>query len=102
MEKIQVDYEEMYDKSNKIEFLKKLFEQYKKDMYSFNSLAEEISFLYNLGLFFSEYFEEDINFKQEEYIQYIFRNASDYYYSIYCYLQGIKIFENNLDILGYD
>lgn len=52
MEKIQVDYEEMYDKSNKIEFLKKLFEQYKKDMYSFNSLAEEISFLYNLGLFF--------------------------------------------------
>ncbi|EGO5853950.1 hypothetical protein HKH37_002085, partial [Enterococcus faecalis] len=69
MEKIQVDYEEMYDKSNKIEFLKKLFEQYKKDMYSFNSLAEEISFLYNLGLFFSEYFEEDINFKQEEYIQ---------------------------------
>ncbi|EHB6434853.1 hypothetical protein JWS93_002269, partial [Enterococcus faecalis] len=75
MEKIQVDYEEMYDKSNKIEFLKKLFEQYKKDMYSFNSLAEEISFLYNLGLFFSEYFEEDINFKQEEYIQYIFRNA---------------------------
>ncbi|HCQ8727668.1 TPA: hypothetical protein OMH12_001176, partial [Enterococcus faecalis] len=58
MEKIQVDYEEMYDKSNKIEFLKKLFEQYKKDMYSFNSLAEEISFLYNLGLFFSEYFEE--------------------------------------------
>lgn len=102
MEKIQVDYKEMVDKSNRIEFLKKLFEQYKKEMFLFNSLTEEISFLYNLGLFFSEYYEQDINLKQEAYIQYIFRNANDYYYSIYCYLKGIKIFENNLDTLGHD
>lgn len=102
MEKIKVNYKEMYNKSNEIDFLKKIFEQYKKEKYFFYSLKEEIHFLYNLGLFFSEYYENNIDFKHEEYIHYMFRNANDYYYSIYCYLQGIKIFENNLDILGYD
>lgn len=102
MGKEQVDYKEMYDKSNEIVFLKKLFEKYKKEAYFFYNLSEEIAFLYNLGLFFSEHYEKSINLKQEEYIQYIFRNANDYYYSIYCYLQGIKIFENNIDTLRYD
>ncbi|WP_430607961.1 hypothetical protein IGI92_000558 [Enterococcus sp. DIV2379] len=102
MEKIRVDYNQMFDNSNEIEFLKKMFEQYKKEIYIFNSLAEEISFLYNLGLFFSECYEKNTSLNQEDYIEFIFRNANDYYYPIYCYLQGIKIFENNLDTLGYD
>ena len=84
MEKIQVNYEEMYNRSDEIEFLKKQFEQYKKEAYFFNSSAEEIAFLYNLGLFFSEHHEKNIDLKHEEYIQYIFRNANDFYYSIYC------------------
>ena len=102
MEKIRVDYNQMFDNSNEIEFLKKMFEQYKKEIYIFNSLAEEISFLYNLGLFFAECYKKNTSLNQEDYIEFIFRNANDYYYPIYCYLQGIKIFENNLDTLGYD
>jgi len=44
MEKIQVNYEEMYNRSDEIEFLKKQFDQYKKEAYFFNSSAEEIAF----------------------------------------------------------
>lgn len=98
MEKIQVNYEEMYNRSDEIEFLKKQFEQYKKEAYFFNSSAEEVAFLYNLGLFFSEYYEKNIDLKHEEYIQYIFRNANDYYYSVYCYLQGKHLFSKKLKL----
>lgn len=102
MKKIQINYEEMYNRSDEIEFLKKQFEQYKNEAYSFNSSAEEVAFLYNLGLFFSEHYERNIDLKRKEYMQYIFRDEKYYYYSVYCYLQGIKIFENNLETLGYD
>lgn len=92
----------MFEKSNEIEYLKYLFENYENDIYNFNNSTEEIGFLYNLELFFSEYFEKNIETNKENNINYIFRSSNNFYYSIYCYLQGIQIFEANIDILGYD
>lgn len=70
--------------------------RYQKGKLNFSSLQQEISFLYNIGLYFSEYYETD------DRIQLIFRKDDQYYLAIYFYLKGIKLYEENKDLLELD
>lgn len=70
--------------------------RYQDGNLSFETLQHEISFLYNIGLYYSEYYESD------DRIQTIFRNDDKYYLAIYYYLKGIKLYEENKDLLDSD
>lgn len=84
---------------NKEEFLKFMsistekemliyFNNYLQGTYLFDSIKHEISFLYNLGLFFSDLYSKAIQ-------QDIFRNEDKYYNAPFCYLKAIQIYEAN-------
>ena len=70
--------------------------RYQDGKLDFETLQHEISFLYNIGLYYSEYYESD------DRIQTIFRNDDKYYLAIYYYLKGIKLYEENKELLDSD
>lgn len=69
---------------------------YNKGEIAFDTVRHEISFLYNLGLFYSEYFET------EDHIELIFRKEDKYYSSVYYYLKAIKLYEDNKETVDKD
>lgn len=72
-----------------IEDLEKFVNRYNKGELIFQTKQAEISFLYNLGLWYSEYYEET------ELEKLIFRKEDKYYLPVYFYLKAIKIYEDN-------
>ncbi len=63
------------------------FNNYLQEIYSFDSIKNEISFLYNLGLFFSDLYPVDNKI--------VFRNEDKYYNAPFCYLKAIQLYETN-------
>lgn len=70
--------------------------QYSNGELSFETIQHEISFLYNMGLFYSEYYET------HDIIELIFRKEDKYYLAIFYYLKAIKLYEENKDTLDKD
>lgn len=68
-------------------------DHYLNGEFIFSTVIHEISFLYNLALFFTECYS--INIDSKEYINYVFRQEDKYYYPIFYYLKAIKLYENN-------
>ena len=87
-----IQFSEIEDLDN-IEFYEK---RYQEGVLCFETLSEEITFLYNLGLFYTEYYQTQDQIKQ------IFRIEDKYYLSIYYYLKGIKLYEDNKEKLQED
>lgn len=79
-----------------IEDFKTYENRYKNNELKFERFQYEISFLYNLGLFYSEHYET------HNPIDIIFRKDDKYYLAIYYYLKAIKIYEDNRNILDTD
>lgn len=78
---------------NEIELLVR---QYKKGEKAFKNLQDEISFLYDIGSFYAEYYQI------KDPIRTIFRDEDKYYIGIYYYLKAIRIYEDNKNILDND
>ncbi len=64
------------------------FNNYLQSMYLFDSIKHEITFLYNLGLFFSDLYSKDMQ-------KSIFRNEDKYYNAPFSYLKAIQLYEEN-------
>lgn len=67
-------------------------ENYRNNIYTFESPKHEISFLYNLGLFFSEIYQTG------NWLEMIFRKEDKYYYPIYFYLKAVHIYEKDYSL----
>lgn len=67
-------------------------DNYRNNIYTFESPKHEISFLYNLGLFFSEIYQADNWFEM------IFRKEDKYDYPIYFYLKAVQIYELDVSL----
>lgn len=90
----------MWEDFLKIDSLKKVDEyrdKYDKNEIVFCSKNEEITFLYNLGLFYAEYL-----FKNNIERTPIFRKEDNDYLPCFYYLKAIKLFEDNYDIISQD
>lgn len=70
--------------------------QYSNSELDFETIQHEISFLYNIGLFYSEYYET------QDRIELIFRKEDKYYLAIFYYLKAIKLYEENKEVLDKD
>ncbi len=64
------------------------FNNYSLEQYTFDNSKYEITFLYNLGLFISKVYSQDI-------LQNLFRSEDKYYYAPFCYLKAVQIYETN-------
>lgn len=78
---------------NEIELL---VSQYNKGEKIFKNLQDEISFLYNIGSFYAEYYQI------KDPIRTIFRDEDKYYIGIYYYLKAIRLYEDNKDAIDND
>lgn len=78
---------------NEIELL---VSQYNKGEKIFKNLQDEISFLYNIGSFYAEYYQI------KDPIRTIFRDEDKYYIGIYYYLNAIRLYEDNKDTVDND
>ena len=70
--------------------------QYNKGEKTFKSLQEEISFLYDIGSFYAEYYQI------KDPTRTIFRDEDKYYIGIYYYLKAIRLYEDNKYTLDND
>jgi len=85
-----------FAKLKNIEDINSFSDRYLKGELEFESNQHEISFLYNMGLYYSEQYDthnpSDV----------VFRREDKYYLAIYYYLKGIKLYEDNKVILEMD
>lgn len=71
-------------------------ERYQKGELSFESLQHEISFLYNLGLYYTDIYKVNSDINR------FFRKDDKYYYPIFFYLKGVQLYESNKSHLDRD
>lgn len=82
-----------YKTINEIETL---IDKYNNSKLYFENLQNEIAFLYNIGSFYSEYYQlYDLS-------KVIFRKEDKYYLPIYYYLKAIKLYEDNKSTIDKD
>jgi len=85
-----------FSKIKTIDDLEHFSSRYNNNELVFESIQHEISFLYNLGLYYSEHLATQFQ------IDAIFRKEDKYYLAIYYYLKAIKLYEENSNILDDD
>ncbi len=85
-----------YSQIKTLDEIELIIKRYNEKKLTFKDLQDEIFFLYNIGSYYSEYYQ--INSPVEA----IFRSKDKYYLSIYYYLKAIKIYENNKSTLDND
>ncbi len=82
--------------SKSIEDIYSFSSKYDNGELSFESVQSEISFLYDLGLFYSEFYET------ANPVDTVFRVEDKYYLAIYYYLKAINLYEENKHLLLSD
>lgn len=87
---------EKFSQSKNINEFEFYSNKYRDGELKFKTVKHEITFLYNLGLFYSEHYESN------DPIHIIFRDEDKYYMAIFYYLKAIKLYEDNKDYLDND
>lgn len=88
----------MFDnrKYKTINEIETLIDKYNNSKLYFENLQNEIAFLYNIGSFYSEYYQ------LQNLSKVIFRKEDEYYLPIYYYLKAIKLYEDNKNTIDKD